>query len=515
MEILSPNSGKISFRMRMRLGIVLVIFLVTMLGILVSTYRQRQNQIHAMNELGRYIALNLSRNSVLGILSEEKANLEHPLRAALSDEQVLGAVVYSAAGSHIGSMRYQEYALQGLEVPVQLKLVGSSTDEAVILETTTTSGKKLRSYLTKVVMEKTVDDIYAIEAARDEFIGFVRIDMSLDQLFAKRAAIFWQSFILMPIYVLIGIGFSMGVEHRISRPLTDLKAAAVAVAKGDFSKRMCVETKDELGLLAQAFNNMSEKLSRTIQELHLSNKDLEKANTELNDFTYAVSHDLQEPLRKVHSFGQFLLEDCYEQLSEDGRDYIDRMQKASVKMKGLIQDLLKLSRVGTAETVFVPLDTSEIVNSALEDLAMAIKDKQAEIVVEPLPGVLGQNTLLTQLFENLIGNALKYRRENVAPRVEISAVEQDGQVTFSIKDNGIGIEERFLEKIFGVFQRLHNKEYEGAGIGLALCRKIVRRHGGGIWAESTLGEGTTFYFTLKSANVNTKKTVNDRVTVNV
>ena len=171
-------------------------------------------------------------------------------------------------------------------------------------------------------------------------------------------------------------------------------------------------------------------------------------------------------------------------------------------MKTLIQDLLKLSRVNTADTAFKPVNINNIINVVLDDLSVAITESDAEIIAGELPEVIGQDVLLTQLFENILSNALKYRDPDRKPRIEISAVEKNEQVTFSIKDNGIGIEDRFKDKIFGVFQRLHSKGYEGTGIGLAVCKKVITKHNGRIWIESTIGEGTAFHFTLKSANVN-------------
>lgn len=500
MKTIKERFETMNFRTRIRLGIILVIFLITGLGILVSTYVRGRDQIKTMNELGRYIALNLSKNSVLGILSEEQTNLEQPLRAVLSNEQVWGASVYSAAGKLIKAMhRRQDYSLNRPCSIKQLMLTAAAKDEVVICQTKTNFGKPIRSYFSKVTVEQSADDVFTVEAPDKQLCGFVRVDMSLDELSARKAAVFWSSLLLMPVYIGIGILCSVEVERHISKPLIGLKAAAVAMAQGDFSKKMNAKAKDEIGALAETFNTMSARLSETITELNYSNEQLEKANKELQDFTYVISHDLQEPLRKVHSFGQFLLEDCEGQLSEDGQDYIGRMQAASTKMKHLIQDLLKLSRVGTAEDSFTRINTNEIVNSALDDLSIAIKENDAEIIVGQLPDVLGQSTLLTQLFENLIGNALKYRRDEISPRIEIYATRRNGQVTFSVKDNGVGIEERFLEKVFGVFQRLHTgTKYSGTGIGLALCRKIVRRHNGEIWARSTEGKGTTFNFTLKS-----------------
>ena len=489
------------FRTRMRVGMVLVILLITILGMLVSTYLQNRSQVRFMNRYGKYIAVNLSQNSKLGILSKEPDNLKQPLNAAFDECQVMGVSVYLATGKLLGCKKRRQYCLSELEASRQLALVSSSAKPAVVVKTRTTAGQPLRSYLARVIIERPDDDIFNIEAKQGKFCGFVRVDMSLSDLAAKKAAILYQNLLLMPVYISIGMLFSILMERRISKPLMQLKAAAGAIAEGNFDTRIEVRSEDELGLLADSFNNMSGQLSATVEQLNYANEYLEKANEELRDFTYIVSHDLQEPLRKVHSFGQFLVEDYYESLPEEAKDYVERMQKASVKMKDLIQDLLEFSRIDTLQEPFTPVDTANVVNEALDDLSVAIQESQADIVVgQRLPAVSASRTQLVQLFENIVGNAIKYRSSKRKLRIEIGADQRGQEVVFSVKDNGIGIEERFFDKVFGVFQRLHNEgKYEGTGIGLALCKKIIQRHRGKIWLESTLDVGTTFYFTMKSS----------------
>ncbi len=228
---------------------------------------------------------------------------------------------------------------------------------------------------------------------------------------------------------------------------------------------------------------------------------MERSNRDLQEFTYTVSHDLQEPLRKIHTFGQFLVEDCGEHIPEEGRQHLRRMQEATVRMKNLIQHLLTLARVGTRGGELVPVDSRRVLDGVLDTLQEHVKESGAEVSVEgEFPTVMADAVQLGQVFQNLIGNALKFRSPERVPRVTIRADVEGDHATFSVSDNGIGIEERFLERIFGVFQRLHAREqYEGAGVGLALCEKIVRRHGGEIRVESTLGEGTTFHVTLSTA----------------
>ncbi len=243
------------------------------------------------------------------------------------------------------------------------------------------------------------------------------------------------------------------------------------------------------------------ELQRHAEELELLNPKLEQSNRDLQEFTYAASHDLQEPLRKVHAFAQFLVEDCGDDISEEGRDYLQRMQSATVRMKDLIHHLLQLSRVDTRGAELIPVDPAKILGEVTDTLSEALRETEAEVEIQPdLPPVMADAIQLRQVFQNLIDNALKFRSPDRKPKLHIAAQAENKHVVFSVADNGIGIEERFLEKIFGVFERLHVRDaYEGSGVGLALCRKIVQRHGGRIWAESEPGRGSTFYFTLRPA----------------
>ncbi len=244
------------------------------------------------------------------------------------------------------------------------------------------------------------------------------------------------------------------------------------------------------------------QLEQYADQLAELNAELERSNRELQDFTHTVSHDLQEPLRKIHTFGQFLVEDCGDQLPDGGLEHLRRMQDAAVRMKRLISHLLDLARVGSRGGEMVPVDSARVVAETVEMLSQAIEECDATVSIRgELPPVVADEVQLAQVLQNLISNALKFHSPQRQPRVEISA-ERDGQmVGFSVADNGIGMEERFLDKIFGVFQRLYPRDqYEGAGVGLALCRKIVTRHGGRIWADSVRGEGTTVHFKLPAVH---------------
>jgi len=229
---------------------------------------------------------------------------------------------------------------------------------------------------------------------------------------------------------------------------------------------------------------------------------LEQSNRELQDFAFVASHDLQEPLRKITAFGDRLKVACGDQLNEQGRDYVERMQNAANRMQQLIQDLLTFSRVTSRAKDFTSVDLNEAVREVLSDLDSRIQEANAQVDVEPLPVLEAEPTQIRQLLQNLIGNALKYRKTDEAPHVSIRSrkfgVAGNGECCeITVEDNGIGFDEKYLDRVFGMFQRLHGRgEYEGTGIGLAVCRKIVERHKGTITAKSALGQGAAFRVVL-------------------
>ncbi len=232
---------------------------------------------------------------------------------------------------------------------------------------------------------------------------------------------------------------------------------------------------------------------------------LEHSNRELVDFAYVASHDLQEPLRKIEAFGDRLQKKCAASLSEDGQMFIDRMQNAAARMRHLINDLLSYSRITTNASPFKVIELNDVVAGVLSDLQIRIEDANASVQTGDLPAIEADAMQMRQLLQNLIGNALKFRKKDVDPAVRISAVIEAAAepanagpaVTITIEDNGIGFDQQFKEQIFTIFQRLHSRaEYEGTGIGLATCRKIVERHQGTIDAIGRPGQGSTFVITI-------------------
>ena len=244
------------------------------------------------------------------------------------------------------------------------------------------------------------------------------------------------------------------------------------------------------------FDDITErkKAEAALREAH---EELKRSNGELEQFAYVASHDLQEPLRMVSSYTQLLMRRYGDKLDGDAKEFTAFIVDGATRMKQLIEDLLAYSRVGTRDRNFKPAEAESSLRRALTNLRAAIQDSGAAVTQDKLPTIPCDEVQLAQLFQNLIGNALKFRKPDAAPAVHVGAADQGAEWEFTVRDNGIGIEPQYFERIFMVFQRLHDKgEYPGTGIGLAIVKKVVERHGGRIWVQSQPGAGTTFHFTM-------------------
>jgi light-regulated signal transduction histidine kinase (bacteriophytochrome) len=253
------------------------------------------------------------------------------------------------------------------------------------------------------------------------------------------------------------------------------------------------------------------RIAQRTAQLRSYAEQLQRSNRELQDFAHVASHDLQEPLRKVSSFGERLRTKYGDALGEQGLDYLRRMEGATVRMQGLIEDLLALSQVTTQGRPFGPVDLGEVVRGVISDLEAALEESGGRVEVGEMPTIDADRAQMRQLFQNLIGNAVKFRRPGAAPMVRVRARvlperragaraggAPGGELCrTTVEDNGIGFDEQYLGRIFAPFERLHGRgSYEGAGMGLAICRKVVERHGGEIIAQSAPGQGATFVVTL-------------------
>lgn len=258
----------------------------------------------------------------------------------------------------------------------------------------------------------------------------------------------------------------------------------------------------ELLLTGERLAAEAEDHLRTARKLAKRTQEMERSNKDLQQFAYVASHDLQEPLRMVSSYVQLLQRRYQGRLDADADDFIGFAVDGATRMQHLIQDLLSYSRVNTHGNPPSPTDVGAVLEQVITNLRLAIDESNARITHESLPVVEADATQLVQLFQNLIANAIKFCSE-LPPQILISAEKEDSYWVFSVRDNGIGLDPEFADRIFTIFQRLHSRQdYPGTGIGLAICKRIVERHGGSIWVKSAPGEGSTFYFTLPVSDSN-------------
>src|SRR5208283_3251643 len=286
------------------------------------------------------------------------------------------------------------------------------------------------------------------------------------------------------------------IEERMAQLRAGNTNAIRAYADGRWAQ--IVERRTENGCTIGISTDITE-IKRKSKEIEEHSQELQRSNAELEQFAYVASHDLQEPLRMVASYCQLLQRRCKDKLDKDANEFIDFAVEGAKRMQQLINDLLNYSRVGRKSNALAPVPVCEVANLAVANLRGAISDGDVRIQIGELPTVIGDRALLAQLLQNLISNAIKFRREE-PPVIRIGARFEDSFWHFTVEDNGIGIEPEYLERVFLIFQRLHERsKYPGTGIGLAIAKKVVEHHGGRIWIDSVPGQGSRCHFTLPAA----------------
>jgi len=353
------------------------------------------------------------------------------------------------------------------------------------------------------------DRLRTLFNAQNEHLSAARTDglAQLDQIRAWRDRVLGG---LVGAFFVTAILLAVVARSAVTRPLGALATACRRITAGNFTERIFPRGPRDIRGIATDVENMRQRIvdeldaSRAAREaLAEQTVELRRSNAELEQFAYVASHDLQEPLRKVASFCQLLERRYGDKLDERGAEYIGFAVDGAKRMQVLINDLLTFSRVGRLNALNTQLDLDSALDAALANLTTTLEETGAEIERPPgLPEVLGDPTLLAMVWQNLIGNAVKFRRDGVTAKIVIDCEERDDDFLLRVSDNGIGIADEFVEKVFVIFQRLHGRDaYAGTGIGLALCKKIVEHHGGTIWIDTSYTDGTRFCFTMPMPTV--------------
>jgi signal transduction histidine kinase len=439
------------------------------------------------------IAAILGENSTAALTFDARGDAQLVLAALASQTEVLAGCLYDAQGVLFASYRRQDHRGR-CHYWLQAETSGFRDDTFVLL---------------------------APVRQRDQMLGTLRLVASLEELRRRFAVFALVLIVVLTGSALAALVLSSGLQRLVSSPILALAGTAAEIsAKRDYTLRARHHTEDEVGAAVDAFNEMLDRiqegdiaLREATDQLRTLNTTLEervaertaaaeqraaelkRSNEELEQFAYVASHDLQEPLRAVASYTQLLRQRFAGKLDEDAELYLTHVMAGAARMRALISDLLDYSRLGRQSLQRSSVDTGAVLQTALADLHMAISESGAQVECGSLPVVSADASQLGQLFRNLVSNAIRFRGE-AAPLIGIQAQRAGEFWRFAVQDNGIGIERRHQERIFVIFQRLHGRERPGTGIGLAICRKIVERHGGSIWVDSEPGKGSTFFFTL-------------------
>jgi signal transduction histidine kinase len=427
-------------------------------------------------------ALDPIKNIDQAALARQNADLK---RIFSSDPEVLHAL---SAASAAGEKWNREWAQPTIAAVGEGRIISGAD---------TLRGKQLFDAL----RARYADYLTAVQHGREA---------ALDDLHNKTNWLFGAVLAGAVVSVAIAAGLWWALRRWVSQPVDRLASDARQVRAGDLDHVVRASGAPDIVALATDIDDMRRSLVEQVAaaraageqvevarlELERQAADLERSNQELEQFAYVASHDLQEPLRKVASFCQMLERRYKGQLDERADQYIAFAVDGAKRMQLLINDLLSFSRVGRVTSPQTDVDLDDCLRSALRSLEALIEETDADISSEPLPTVRGEDGLLTLLLQYLIGNAVKFRG-NAAPRVRLTVHRKGDEWEFACSDNGIGIEQQYAERVFVIFQRLHPKErYEGTGIGLAMCKKIVEYHGGHIWVDPETESGTTIRWTL-------------------
>jgi len=496
------KSLRSSFRARLFTSITAVILLVCSGFVSLLFYQQYNSQLDKRRSEGSLIAKLLARDVRLAVFSGNRNEILSAAKGTMSHPQVQAVEVYDRDG----------LLLARLAIPT-LEKVNYATFRELI------------PGLLNADFEKSLLVGRQWGGNPDAAIGSVRV--VIDESIAEKHLIklVFISLLATAAFVALGVIAAYLVAKSMTRPITELSACAAALKNGNDKVQARIETSDEIGQLAYSFNSMVEAirlrtkdLEEALEELYqlnvgledkvgLRTSQLEGANRELEAFNYSASHDLRAPLTRLSGYCDALREDFADKLGKDGLHYIERIAATGKQMDLVLSAMLTLYQVQQREMSPRPLDISELATAVAASLKQREPEREVQFVIQDNINVYADMKLIWLALENLFGNAWKFTKGKTDAKIEFGETVHDGEAAFFIRDNGAGFDMAYYDKLFTPFQRLHNyEEFPGTGVGLAIVQRIIARHKGRIWLESSEGVGTTCYFVLQK-HVATKKMI--------
>ncbi len=514
-------------------GLLLLVFVPLVLYGIITDRNILRTQFE---QTGAYLVRNLARNSETGVFSESFPFLQAPLAAIADKKEVVWAAVYDSNANLIKAVGSGAEGMAPLPDDMQQWMQEAGPDPAVG-KTVGTAGVPVLDFYAPIVLQRggfEEDDFEPVDGVsvfQEEVIGFARVGISLVVLNERTRQILRAALLLAGLYVVAGCWTLFFIQRAITRPIYLLAEGARAIGAGDLTRRIDVHTRDEIEDLAAAFNAMACRLQQAVDERRLHEQQREKLladiankNRELENLVYVVSHDLRSPLVNIQGFSQILQQQAAEltggvekllaggQHDAASRAAVDKLARADMpqsigfvlagaaKIDALLNGLLTVSRTGRAPMNFSEITADRLFADILAAQQFQLNSIGATVKLATLPRCHGDEHLLNQVFSNIISNAIKYRDPQRPLVLEISGSEQDCLIVYSIRDNGQGIDERHLERIWNAFYRVDaSLPDSGEGIGLAIVKRIVEKHQGRVWVESAPGQGSVFYVELQKA----------------
>ncbi|MBY0497688.1 MAG: HAMP domain-containing protein [Cyanobacteria bacterium] len=451
--------------------------------------------------------LNSANTASIGALRTEGSRLLYPVGGRVeADGEALGYVVERRRLANPSQTQQTVALLSGLIGSEASIVIGNQDGSAWTNLAAPVTGIPITGAGADRLWDYERDGMpraYAWAVAIPQTPWVIAVEMPRSAVLGPVRRFLMRSLVIATTVLLIAAAIGLVTTRRITTPLLEVTEAAEAVAESRAHVHVEIDREDEIGRLADSFNTMAQKveLARADLELRVETRtsELRAANRELEAFSYSVSHDLRAPLRAIAGFVQILEEDHGDTLEPQARHHLERVKQNARRMGQLIDDLLAFSRIGRTTMSRQAVDLTALATTAARE-AIAASGRDIELSVKPLPPCYGEPALLNQVFINLISNAIKFTSGVPNPAITIGCNIINGETVYLVRDNGAGFDERYAEKLFGVFQRLHrNDEFEGTGVGLAIVHRIITRHGGRVWAEGKIAGGATFYFTLPAA----------------
>ena len=454
--------------------------------------------------LADHLAVMASAVPAIGQLRVEGTRMLYPIGARLeSNGRLLGYVVERRRISNPSQTQQTVALLSGLIGSEASIVIGNQDGSAWSNLSTPVQGMPITAAAGDRLWDYERDGMpraFARAASIPATPWIVAVEMPRTAVLGAVRRFLLRSLVIATTVLLVAVAIGLVTSRRITTPLREVTEAAEAVAESRQHVHVKIDRDDEIGSLADSFNTMAQKveLARADLELRVETRtsELRAANRELEAFSYSVSHDLRAPLRAIAGFVQILEEDHGATLAPEARRHLERVKLNAQRMGQLIDDLLAFSRIGRTTMTRQAIDLTAVATSAAQE-AIAASGRSIDLKISPLPQAFGEPALLNQVFVNLISNAIKFTAGVPDPAIAIGCDVIDGETVCFVRDNGAGFDERYAEKLFGVFQRLHRTdEFEGTGVGLAIVHRIITKHGGRVWAEGKINGGATFYFTL-------------------